>query len=107
MWRLILSIILFLFSLLVLFRAPTNFLWRVSVAITEFPHLFFITSLLLFICYFWTANYKTPVLIISGLTTILYLLPIIQAYKRGNHLSEGLAISFPTKSNTNFLQRCG
>ncbi len=104
MWRLFLLIVLFLFSLLVLFRAPTNFLWRVSVAITEFPQLFFGVSLLLFILCFWSVNYRTPVLIIAGLTTILYLLPIIQAYKRGNYLTEELAISFPTKNNPTFLQ---
>ena len=39
MWRLIISIILFLLSLLTVFKAPTNFFWRVAVAVTEFPYI--------------------------------------------------------------------
>lgn len=105
MWRLIVAGILFLLSLMVFFRAPTNFFWRVSVAITEFPYIFILASLLFFFVCLKANKYKTTVVTLSGITTLIYILPIIQVYSRGNNLAEDLKKNFPFKENEHHLQK--
>ena len=105
MWRLIVTGILFLLSLMVFFRAPTNFFWRVSVAITEFPYIFILASLLFFFACLKANKYKTTVVTLSGITTLIYILPIIQVYMRGNNLTEDLKKKFPLKENEQQLQQ--
>lgn len=105
MWRLIVTGILFLLSLMVFFRAPTNFLWRVSVAITEFPYIFILASLLFFFVCLKANKYKTAVITLSGITTLIYILPIIQVYSRGNNLAKDLKKKFPYKEKELQLQQ--
>lgn len=99
MWRLAFSIILFLLSLLVLFRAPTNFFWRVAVAVTEFPYVFIFASVAFFILCFWANKYKVTVLTINGVAIVLYLLPVIQAYQLGTDLPGKLSKAFPFQTS--------
>lgn len=99
MLRLSLSIFLFLLSLLVLFRAPTNFFWRVAVAVTEFPYIFILAALALFIFCFPGEKYKLTSLIISATALLLFTLPVIRAYMRAAKLPEEFAAVFPTKEN--------
>jgi acetyl esterase/lipase len=107
MWRLIVAILLFLLSLMVFFKAPTNFFWRVSVAITEFPYIFIISTLLIYFITYKTdlTKYKIAALIVSGLTIVIYTLPIIQAYQRGNNLTTDLAKAFPFHNEPDQLQQ--
>ncbi|MBI3510674.1 MAG: alpha/beta hydrolase [Bacteroidetes bacterium] len=99
MWRILFAAFLFLLSLLVLFRAPTNFFWRVAVAVTEFPWIFIFTALLLFISCFWAERYKLISLAISGISMIIFSLPVIRAYQRAAYLPDELAKIFPLGKN--------
>lgn len=107
MWRLIVAILLFLLSLMVFFKAPTNFFWRVSVAITEFPYIFIASTLLIYFITYKTdlTKYKIATLIVSGSTIVIYTLPIIQAYQRGNNLTTDLAKAFPFHNEPDQLQQ--
>ncbi len=105
MWRLIVAVLLFLLSLMVFFKAPTNFFWRVSVAITEFPHFFILVSLIFFFICLKATKYKTSVVTLSSITTLIYILPIIQVYMRGNNLAEDLKKKFPFKEDEQQLQQ--
>ncbi len=96
MLRLLLTVFFFLLALLVIFRAPTNFLWRVSVAITEFPYFFIIASMLLLIWSFWAVNFKITSITLIFLSLILYSLPILNAYQRGSHLQQEVLSVFKT-----------
>lgn len=104
MIRLLFGVLLFLLSLLVLFKAPTNFLWRVAVAVTEFPYIFILIALLLFFSCFWADQYKLVSLVISGISVIIFSFPVISAYQRGRTLSSELAKVFPWKEKSNALK---
>lgn len=104
MWRLIIAALLFLISLLVLFKAPTNFFWKVAVAVTEFPYIFVLVSLLFFVGCFKTNQYRLPVLIVSGTAFILYSLPMIEAYVRGAKL-DAFNKSFPSANLDHALEQ--
>ena len=107
MLRLILTLLFFLLALLVIFRAPTNFFWRVSVAITEFPYFFVIASILLLIWSFWAVNFKITSITLSFLSLTLYSLPVFNAYQKSSALQQDLLIALKTsdtKANKNQLE---
>ena len=107
MLRLLLTALFFLLALLVIFRAPTNFLWRVSVAITEFPYFFIIASMLLLIWSFWAVNFKATSMVLSFLSFTLYSLPVLNAYQKSAALQRDLIIALKTseaKANKNQLE---
>ncbi len=93
MLRLVLASFLFLLSLLALFRAPTNLLWYAAILVTEFPLLFIIIG----VCFLaWKAKrYKTAGTIIIVLSLVLFLVPVINAYKINNGLKKELTAVFP------------
>lgn len=95
MWRLVLAVILCLVSLLVVFKAPTNFFWLVAVAVTEFPYIPLLVSLVFFVACVYTNHYRLPVLLITGLAFILYSMPIAGAYIKGNTMVKSLSGIFP------------
>ena len=105
MWRLIIAVVLLLLSLLTVFKAPTNFFWRVAVAVTEFPYIPVLVSLVFFVIFINAKSYKFPALIITGVAFVFYTLPIIQAYVRGNNLPQELSNIFPSKEKTNELDQ--
>ena len=100
MFRLLLAILFFLLSLLIIFKAPTNFAWRVSVAVTEFPYLFFLSAFFLLVSTYWAEKYKIPVIIISLISFVLFTLPVIRAYQRVSNLQAELSGVFPSKNKT-------
>lgn len=105
MWRLIIAIILFLISLLTVIKAPTNFFWLVAVAVTEFPYIPVILSSAFLIFCFYTEKYKIASTTISAVAVIMYLLPIIEAYRRSRHLDEDLLKEFPYRNSPLQLQQ--
>jgi len=105
MLRLTFAIFLFLLSMLVLFRAPTNFFWRVAVAVTEFPYIFITATLLLLVSCFWADKYKMISMGIGGIALVIFTLPIIKAYQRGSNLSAELAKIFPSAPQTKELEQ--
>ncbi|MDQ3047956.1 MAG: hypothetical protein M3R27_10440, partial [Bacteroidota bacterium] len=104
MLRLCLAILLFLLSFLVLFKAPTNLLWRAAVAVTEFPYIFLIVTLVLAVSTFWADKYRLGTFVICGLSFILFVLPIIKTYKRGSTLQAELMCAFPTQPAKSLLE---
>lgn len=104
MWRLVVAVLLLLISLLVVLKAPTNFFWKLAVAVTEFPYIPLLVSLLFFGYCFKAASYRMPVLIIMGLTSISYMLPMIMAYVRGSRLDE-LNKTFPSANLNHSLEQ--
>lgn len=93
MVKLIILSILFLLSLLVLFRAPTNLLWYVSILITEFSWVFIVvTGLLLF----WRSGRYSVLSMILGIIAIfLLLLPYWQSWQLGKKLKKDFRAAFP------------
>ncbi|MES2140429.1 MAG: alpha/beta hydrolase [Bacteroidota bacterium] len=102
--RILFSIILLLLSLLVVFRAPTNLLWRISVAVTEFPYIFICAALLLLILSFGAEKYKYALILVNGIALILYTIPIVKAYQVSSEISENFTKTFPFKPTTGQLQ---
>ena len=77
--RLAVAILFFLTALLIFFKAPTNFFWKLSIVSTEFGIVFVILCLLPLISRWWNA--KTG-LLSAGLlfiSLIIYLSPIYKA----------------------------
>ncbi len=104
MWRLIIAALLFSISLLVLFKAPTNFFWKVAVAVTEFPYIFVLASLLFFVLCINIHPYRLPVLVLSGAAFILYSLPMIEACVRGAQLN-AFNKAFPSEGMDRALEQ--
>jgi acetyl esterase/lipase len=94
MLRLFFSSFLLLLSLLVIFRAPTNFLWRVAVAVTEFPYFFFITAFLVLVSTYWMKKYRIPVAVLSGISFVVFLLPVLVNYIKFSSFDEQLEKEF-------------
>lgn len=104
MLRILFTIILLLLSLLVVFKAPTNLLWRISVAVTEFPYIFIIAALLLLVLSFGAEKYKYVLILINGTALILYTIPIIKTYQVSSDVSVNLIKSFPFKQDRTQLE---
>lgn len=102
MVKLILLLLFFLLSLLMIFRAPTNLLWYVSILVTEFSWVFI---LLIFGLLLWpVANPKfTFACTITGYISILiFLLPYWQAWRLSRTLKQEFKAVFgkETKQHT-------
>ena len=80
MFRLILLVLLFLLSLLTIFRAPANVLWYVSILITEFSPLFFINVALLLFTFLNGSAYKIAALIVGIASLLLFAYPVVSAF---------------------------
>ncbi len=79
MTKLIVLTLFFLLSWLTVFRAPTNWLWYVSILMTEFCWVFFILVFLLL----WLpgGKYNTVSTIIGCASLVLYSVPVVSAYR--------------------------
>ncbi|MCW3084208.1 MAG: alpha/beta hydrolase [Bacteroidetes bacterium] len=95
MIRLILAILLFLLSLLVLFKAPTNLLWRATVAITEFPYVFVFVTFLFLISCFWADYYKFLSVTLGLIALLLFSSTIFRAYFYASKIT--IENEFPAK----------
>lgn len=95
MARLILLLILFLLSLLVVFRAPTNFLWYVSILVTEFSWVFILPIVLLLWWPFHHALYKAVGVTLGTVAVLLLLFPYWQAWRLSRKLKATFCTTFP------------
>lgn len=86
----------FLLSLLTVFRAPTNFLWYVSILVTEFSWIFFGVVAVLLLWQFSGSRYTIISYIIALASLILFAMPFISAYR----LAPKLKQLFPNSINT-------
>lgn len=94
MIRLVLLIIIFSSSLLTIFRAPTNFLWYVSILVTEFCWIFFVLTCLLLLWKFGGGQYTTATYTVGITALLLYALPIFQAARISRKLDDDFSAVF-------------
>jgi len=80
MIRLVFIIILFLISLLAVFKAFEYHIWLLAIGVTEFPWLFSSITFLILLTGFWVNKYQLPGTIIGIAALILFLSPIFRAY---------------------------
>ncbi|MBA3675611.1 MAG: alpha/beta hydrolase [Chitinophagaceae bacterium] len=99
MIRLILLVVLFLLSLVNIFPVPSKETWYAGIAVPEFPWVFILAVLLLFIWSFFSVKFKLPCLIIGTITLIILSSPIARAYMIGNGLEKNITNSFGVNSN--------
>ena len=97
MIRLILIILLFLISLLAIFKAPEYHLWLLAIAVTEFPLLFAGITALLTLSGIWFSKYQLAGTILGVVTIIVFLSPIIRAYGVAKDIKNDMAIAFNAK----------
>ncbi len=100
MVRLILISLLFLLSLLVVFRAPTSFLWYVSILVTEFCWLFIVLLVVLLLWKFGTPRYHTATMMIGGIATVLFFLPLLQAQLLSQRLAKDFDATFKPSTSS-------
>lgn len=92
--RLIFSIIGFVLSLLAVFPAPTTSLWKLSIAISEWGHIFALTMLIPFL-FPWWSNTIGKVSFVFGIAALLFTLsPLIRSVKVSNNITQQLKSSF-------------
>jgi acetyl esterase/lipase len=100
MLRLILVALLFLLSLLTVFRAGTSQLWYVSILVTEFCWLFFAIVLVLMLASFGKPKHLIPIFFLGIAAMILYAVPIIGAYRIAPQLKRLFANNIDQANNT-------
>ncbi len=74
-------LVLFLLSLLTIFRAPTNFLWYVSILVTEFCWVFFLVVAALLLWQLRETRYPAACVTIGIVSLALFAIPVIDAYR--------------------------
>ncbi|MEJ7609874.1 MAG: alpha/beta hydrolase, partial [Ferruginibacter sp.] len=94
MIKLIFSLVLLMLSMLVLFRAPTNFFWLVAVALTNFPYIPMLLTGFSFYLGDRAERFHWPILAISSIAFIIFSLPIISGYRQ--------TVTVPTAMNKIF-----
>ncbi len=97
MIKLIFASALLLLSMLVLFRAPTNFFWQVAVGITNFPWVMMLLAGFAFYLGDRASRLHWPVLIISTAAFIIFSLPIIAAFRQTATVPRAMQKIFPVK----------
>jgi acetyl esterase/lipase len=88
--------LLLLASLLIIFPAPNGFLWKVTVGFTNFPYVPMLLAVVLFFFGIKSSTLSIPISIVSAVALIIFSLPIIEAYKKGNDIA-ALQKAFPVK----------
>lgn len=94
MIRLILIIVLFIASLVNFFPVPAKEVWYAGIAITEFPWIFMLATLLFLFWTYKTTKYRKPCLIIGSLTFIIFSSPVFRAYGVAGSVDKKLQQAF-------------
>jgi acetyl esterase/lipase len=92
--RLVFAILTFLLALLAVLPAPTNFLWKVSVAITEWGHIFAFIIILPFFFPWWNSVAGKTAFGFALAGFILAWTPVIRAYMVADKLPQQLQNAF-------------
>jgi acetyl esterase/lipase len=98
MTRLILIIILFLVSLLAVFKAFAYPLWLLAIGVTEFPWLFSGITILILLTGFWVGKYQVTGTVIGAVALILFLSPIFRAWLVSSKLNNEFDKAFAIKA---------
>ena len=94
MVRLIFIILIFLISLLAIFKAPAYYLWLLAVVVTEYPWIFVGVTILLLGTGYWSNSYRLSGTIIGIIALELFLSPIASAYMVAGGLKKNFESSF-------------
>ena len=94
MIRLILLIILFLLSLLAVFRAQAYYLWLMAVVVTEYPLILVGLTAMLTLAGIWVVPYRLSGNIIGIVAMFIYLSPIVRAYVVARNVNEDMKHAF-------------
>ena len=101
MIKLIFSLVLLLLSMLVLFRAPTNFFWLVAVAVTDFPYIPMLLSAFSFYLGDRATRFHWPIIAISSIAFIIFSLPILSGYRQTVTVPSAMNKIFPVQGEDN------
>jgi len=99
MVRFILIFLLFLVSLLAIVPAPTYHLWILAILVTEFPYIFIIVTIVLFLIRTRLIWYKRAGNTLSFITLILFLSPVFRAYAIASKLPRELNTTLGTQGS--------
>lgn len=102
MIRFILILLLFLASLLTVFKAPAYYLWILAILITEYPLIFTGAATALTLWGFWVTSYRTVGTVLGVITILLCLSPIIRAYFVGADIKGDMKNVFNAPHKTRF-----
>ncbi|RYZ51590.1 MAG: alpha/beta hydrolase, partial [Sphingobacteriales bacterium] len=91
----LISILLLAVSLLALFPAPTYHLWMLAVAVTEFPLIFLLASVIIAVISRWLPNYRVATLICCLAAFIVFASPVVRAWMQSRPLVTQLDKYFP------------
>lgn len=94
MFRFILLFLLFLISLLAVLPAPTYHLWILAILVTEFPYIFIVFTIILFMFKSRLIGYKRAGNVLAYISLILFLSPVFRAYAIAAKLPAGLNAAF-------------
>lgn len=94
MFRFITIICLLLLSLLAVFPAPITFLWYVSLAVQEYPWVFALVVLILLLTGGYKGKFGMVNSIACALALVLFISPVIRAYRVARGLNKGLEAAF-------------
>lgn len=103
MIRLIFILLLFLISLLSIFKAPAYYLWLLAIVVTEYPAIFIAFMAIALATGIWVSKYQLASGILGGLALVLFLSPIVQSYLVASTLPQNFTAAFGsnnTGSNT-------
>ena len=101
MLKLIFAIVLFLFSMLVLFKAPANILWLTAVAITNFPYIPMLLAALSFYMGVKQHKFHWVIMMFSFAAFVIFSLPVISAYNKRSDVQFAMKNIFPVKEENN------
>ncbi|WP_159467518.1 alpha/beta hydrolase [Dyadobacter sp. 3J3] len=94
MAKLIITIILFLISLLTVLPAPAFYLWLLAIAVDEFPWIFAALVLVIIFINFKSSSFQLPTMILAVISLGLYLSPMVRSYLVGRDLEKNMAAAF-------------
>ena len=99
MIRLILLILCFLLSLLCVLPAPQFDIWYISIMASEFSWLFLIITSILLLLGFRMRKYGVAGTVIGLFAIVLFFIPLITAYGKGNTLAADMDSAFATPAS--------
>ena len=100
MLRFILTVLLFLFSLLCVFKAFSYHLWIASILVSEFPWIFMGIAGGLLVWGIAPQKFQLAGNVLSILALLLLLSPVVRAWPISNSLQKELAANFGEKVST-------
>lgn len=99
MLRLVLSVSLFMFSLLSISPIPARQAWYPAIAVSEFPWVWMILCAILFVWIYKAEPYKIPSFIFTVVAFILFASPIPRAYLVARDLDARILDAFKVSTN--------